>query len=107
MRFTAASFSLLALFSGLGVMAQCDCHHNNDAGRWKGSQTPADAVMELCQEGGTCKENGQGARLCVVGDVSQCLCAHEAAYNWQSKHGDWFLWSGINCGDLTVTMDAV
>ncbi|KAI0849116.1 hypothetical protein F5Y00DRAFT_261932 [Daldinia vernicosa] len=98
--------SILAMMPGLLVNA-CDCHHNNDAGRWKGSQTPSSAIAELCKEGGACKENGHGARLCVLGDISQCLCAVEAAESWQSKHGgDWFLWSGVNCGDLTVTMNA-
>ncbi|KAI1799484.1 hypothetical protein F4811DRAFT_543562 [Daldinia bambusicola] len=105
MQTVTALISILALMPGMLVNAACECHHNNDAGRWKGKQTPADAVLELCKTGGSCKTNGYGARLCVVGDVTQCLCAVEAAKNWQSKHGDWFLWSGINCGELTVTMD--
>ena len=75
MQYTALAVSILSLLPS-SVLGDCDCHHNNDAGRWKGNQAPADTIAELCKDGGTCKENGYGARLCAVGDSlsrSSCL----------------------------------
>ncbi|KAI0169548.1 hypothetical protein GGR52DRAFT_573612 [Hypoxylon sp. FL1284] len=106
MQYTTAALSLVSLLPTL-ALGDCSCHHNNDPGRWGSETVPADVVADLCKSGGTCEE-GPKARLCAVGDVGQCLCAMHAATDWQSKHGgDWFLFSGMNCGDLTITMDGI
>ncbi|KAI1776214.1 hypothetical protein F4818DRAFT_440581 [Hypoxylon cercidicola] len=104
---TAAIISAtVALFTTLTAAASCGhCTHNNDAGRWADSEKPADVIHRICQEGGTCERSRGNAKLCAVGDTSECICAEEMAGEWQSKYGgDYWLWSSITCGELVISM---
>ncbi|KAI1402973.1 hypothetical protein F4819DRAFT_257264 [Hypoxylon fuscum] len=87
----------------------CNCQHNNDAGRWKdGGNTPAYAVSQICGSStgtGCYTASGQG-KLCIQGDVEQCQCIEDASTTWQSQHGDWFLWTAITCNGLSLSMTA-
>lgn len=83
--------------------AACDCQHNGDAGRWNDAADPAGRLASLCSNGGGCWQATAG-RMCVNGDLNQCPCAIQSAQEWQSWHGDWFLWSAVSCGGLTVTI---
>lgn len=105
MKFTG-TFTVLAtagLFIG-GAVAACDCHHNDDAGRWRDPKSPSGMVSELCTNQGGCHQSEEG-NMCIQGDMTQCACAIEYAKAEESWHGDWFLWSAINCGDLSITMN--
>ncbi|KAK0755697.1 hypothetical protein N5P37_011753 [Trichoderma harzianum] len=84
----------------------CSCSHNNDAGRWGTDGTPATAISNLCQQGGGCATGNGGGQLCISGDFGQCGCAVNFANQQQSQHGDWFLWSSITCGGMSITMTA-
>ena len=95
---------LLMPFLVSSVYAQCDCTHNGDAGRWNDSDAPNDRIAAICAQGGGCYQ-AQAGLMCVNGDLSQCSCAVSAASQWQSWHGDWFLWSAISCGGLSVTIE--
>ena len=97
---------LLMPFLVSSAYAQCDCIHNGDAGRWNDSDAPNDRIAALCAEGGDggCYQ-AQAGLMCVRGDVSQCGCAVSAASQWQSWHGDWFLWSSVTCSDLYITIE--
>ncbi len=112
------ALAALPLLSGLaraddsGIDA--DCKHNNDAGRWRDSDSPAGRIEALCYEGlrdGSYQEHGlcyqaEVGYMCVEGDLRNgCACAIEAAQEWQSWHGDWFLWSAVTCGDITITIE--
>jgi hypothetical protein len=86
-----------------GTYADCNCIHNNDAGRWRDTDTPDDRLAALCGSGGGCYQAEAGT-MCVEGDLSQCNCAIAAAGDWQSWHGDWFLWTAVTCGSLSITI---
>ncbi|RYO90469.1 hypothetical protein DL766_004251 [Monosporascus sp. MC13-8B] len=82
----------------------CDCRHNNDAGRWRDPEMgPSGRLAWLCSQGGGC-HTAQRGRMCVSGDLNQCGCATQSARDWESWHGDWFLWSSVTCGRLSVTI---
>jgi hypothetical protein len=87
------------------IYADCNCVHNGDAGRWRDSDTPAARLAEICHDnpGGYCYQ-AEAGKMCVAGDYNQCDCAVQMAANWQSWHGDWFLWSAITCGGLSITI---
>ena len=81
----------------------CSCDHNNDAGRWRDSESPSGRIAILCGSGGGCYQAEAGL-MCVQGDLNQCGCAVAAATDWQSWHGDWFLWSAVTCSGLSITI---
>lgn len=81
----------------------CDCVHNNDAARWDDALKPSERLADLCSNGGGCYKAAKGT-MCVTGDLSKCSCASDSAAQWQSFHGNWFLWSAITCGGLSVTI---
>ena len=98
----AAVPSALALPNTMSAR-DCSCEHNNDAGRWRDSSDPAGRLADLCSNGGGCYQ-AEAGRMCVSGDLNKCGCAVQAASEWQSWHDDWFLWSAITCGGLTITI---
>jgi hypothetical protein len=81
----------------------CGCFHNGDAGRWDDSMDPAGRLTALCRAGGGCYQAAIG-RMCVTGDLSRCDCAEQVAADWESWHGNWFLWTAVTCGGLSVTI---
>lgn len=83
--------------------AEDSCSHNNDAGRWDDDMKPSDRLDYLCYHNGGCWDARIG-RMCVNGDLSNCLAAGTAARQWESWHGNWFLWSAITCGGISVTI---
>lgn len=90
-----------------GIHAQCNCVHNGDAGRWRDSDSPAGRLTQLCPQTSVTSPNCYSAEkgtMCTTGDRSQCNCADEAAANWQSWHGDWFLRTIITCGNGAITI---
>lgn len=83
----------------------CNCKHNNDAGRWRDALSPNDRIAELCSKGRAGCWDGERGKMCISGNLAAgCACAISAAARWQSHHGDWFLWSAVSCGDFTVTI---
>ncbi|KAK4232973.1 hypothetical protein C8A03DRAFT_39354 [Achaetomium macrosporum] len=74
----------------------CSCFHNNDAGRWDDRLDPAGRIADLCSVGGGCYQ-------AAIGRI-QCACATQAGKDWQSWHGNWFLWTAVTCGGLSVTI---
>ena len=83
---------------------ECDCFHNGDAGRWRDSESPAGRIALLCAAGGGCHTSLQGASMRVMGNVGMCSCLSNVAANWQSWHGDWFLWSVIQCPGIMFSI---
>lgn len=81
----------------------CGCSHNNDAGRWDDDLKPSDRLNYLCKTGGGCW-NAKIGKMCVTGNLGDCDCAVDSARNWESWHGNWFLWSSIVCGGLGVSI---
>lgn len=97
----------------LQLAAGCDCVHNDDAGRWKDKNSPAGEAAALVDQGGGCYKADTQGNMCVSfidGNANVKTCLSEAAANWQSFHGDWFLWTAITCSDgaakalLTITL---
>lgn len=96
--------TLLAMAITSIGLASAQCSHNGDAARWVDNNSPAAVVSNLCNSGGGCfKASGQGT-MCINGDLSQCPALEQEASNDQSYHGDWFLWSAITCGSLSMTI---
>lgn len=81
----------------------CDCVHNGDAGRWRDGLSPSGRLQDLCNQGGGCWD-GERGRMCVSGDMSKCSCAITSAQEWESWSSDWWLWSAVTCGGLSVTI---
>lgn len=105
MQLPASSLAFFLLpFLVSSAYAQCNCNHNGDAGRWNDSDAPNDRIAALCAQGGGCYQ-AQNGLMCVSGDFSQCGCAVSAASQWQSWHGNWFLWTSVNCSSLNITIE--
>ncbi|OAQ63714.1 alpha-galactosidase [Pochonia chlamydosporia 170] len=106
---TSVSFSLdshdmaVVKVNTARVITDQTCQHNNDAGRWKSELKPSDRLRELCSSGGGCYRAEKGY-MCVTGDLNQCDRAVNSAREWESQHGDWWLWSIVSCGGLRVTI---
>ncbi|GIZ37465.1 hypothetical protein CKM354_000091000 [Cercospora kikuchii] len=101
-------FSTISIIAALAttISAQCSCARNNDAGRWVDSRySPADAVDTLTASGQCIKAETQG-NICVNGDASKFGCLRQFARQEQSYHGDWFLWTAIQCEGLDLTFTA-
>ena len=104
MRFQLLSTTAAVLLFGF-ASAQCDCRHNGDAGRWRDALSPADRVRDICTRDNLGCHDAERGRMCVTSpNRNQCSCAIEAANSWQSWNSDWWLWSSITCGDLSVTI---
>jgi hypothetical protein len=91
----------LLAFSLPGALA-CSCSHNNDAGRWNDGNSPAGAVAILVSKGGgTYDAKGQGHMSLTFSKINEGIkgCISSTAANWQSYHGDWFLYTVIHCED--------
>ncbi|KAG4028587.1 hypothetical protein MFRU_020g00300 [Monilinia fructicola] len=104
MKFSSTTISILisGLLSGLAI-ADCNCSHNNDAGRWIDSHSPAAEVINLVNANGGCYTATVQGHMCVTisgsGDDANNVrgCLQEVSADWQSYHGDWFLWTAITC----------
>lgn len=106
MKFTAIS---LLLGAAATVVSACECSNNGDAGRWKDDNSPGDVVARLAEAGGGNEVATIQGRLSVTmsnpGSVELNRCISVYALNQQSWHGDWFLWTWIECkeGEDTAT----
>ncbi|KAM0689940.1 hypothetical protein Q7P36_008706 [Cladosporium allicinum] len=96
-------FTKFIIAGGIYTFAAASCSHNNDAGRWDDPLAPADRLADLCGHGGGCYQAKIG-HMCVEGNLNQCGSAVVAAKDWQSWHGNWFLWSAITCDGLSITI---
>ncbi|KAI0136249.1 hypothetical protein BJ170DRAFT_589244 [Xylariales sp. AK1849] len=94
----------VGLLPALASAGACDCNNNNDAGRWHDKDAPADAAKSL----NLSVTDGQLATACYTADVQGTMCLFASnnydlvcllnyAYDQQSWHGNWFLWSEIRC----------
>ncbi|KAK0633985.1 hypothetical protein B0T14DRAFT_417286 [Immersiella caudata] len=111
---TSLVTAILATLSSTTLAADCPCHRNEDAGRWKDTNhSPAGVVGFLVDQGGGCfRGNGQG-NLCVgmqnpTDHLRKCL--KDYAKEQESYHRDWFLWTSISCssggakGQISMTL---
>ncbi|KAH6867672.1 hypothetical protein BKA70DRAFT_1132938 [Coprinopsis sp. MPI-PUGE-AT-0042] len=85
--------------------AQCVCTNNNNPGRWRDGRSPAGAVDVLTQANPCYRASGQGY-LCATGNWNDYDCLKKYAHEQESWHQDWFLWSRINCGGMSLLMTA-
>ena len=93
----------------LGVSADCSCISNTDAGRWKDSRSPVNALRYMQ----TSSYNGdyvyytadtQGILTVYGGTIDDFNCLVNFADGAQSYHGDWFLWTSITCNNQNIHM---
>lgn len=87
----------------------CSCTHNNDAGRWKDVHDPRGALdtINLDIDGKRkCYSAVTQGIMCLEGDVTQQSCMKDAVKQLQSYHGDWFIWTRVDCGALRMTIQA-
>jgi hypothetical protein len=99
MRFLTTTIAVISLF-GAGSLS-CTCNHNNDAGRWIDSNSPAGAAVPLINANGGCYHATVQGNMCVSftnGNQAVKDCLGQVAANWQSYYDDWFLWTSITCG---------
>lgn len=114
--------SYLAVFS-IGLLAPfvaaapadiaprlCTCTHNSDAGRWIDNKyDPFGAVKKLqLNDNGDrkCLSATTQGIMCLKGDYNEESCLKNSIKDWQSYHGDWFIWTRIDCGNLRFTLQA-
>ncbi|KAG4442781.1 hypothetical protein IFR05_001727 [Cadophora sp. M221] len=99
-----ASGAIIALLPA--ITAACDCTHiGGDSGRWVDRLSPSQAVKEMNPnpDGSLkCYTASVQGTICINGDAGQYSCMYEYAESQQSYHGDWFLWSFITCGGMTL-----
>lgn len=88
----------------------CVCTHNSDAGRWiDETQDPYGAVNDIHLPNKTtrvCTSGSTQRFMCLEGDPTMEKCLKDTVRSWQSYHGDWFIWTRIDCGGLHFTLQA-
>lgn len=107
MRTSTLTPLVLALAAKLA--SACSCTHNGDAGRWIDSNSPGAVASNLASAGGGCQTATVQGAMCVTFTGANAAiekCMADYAVDATSYHGDWFLWTAIQCtdGDSSSTL---
>jgi hypothetical protein len=93
----AAAIAMIALIS-CSAAAIADCvRKTDDAGRWRDPDNPAGTLAHMCSSGIDYYQGQVGKVIFQGRNPTDCAALVNYANHEQSWHGDWFLWSEIEC----------